>query len=147
MTAMSDYLEGQLVNHLFRTGTYTKPTVLAIALCTAAVTDTHTGALTGAEVGNAGSYARLSGAGTTNPLDANWAAASTGNGTTSNLQTLTFTAATADWGTVTHVAITDNLTYGAGNVLFYGSLTTSKIVNNGDTFQFAVGQLSIQLDN
>ena len=39
MSAMSNYLEDQLVKHLFRTGSFTKPTVIAVALCTSAPTD------------------------------------------------------------------------------------------------------------
>lgn len=142
MTAMSDYLESALIQHLFRTGTYTKPTTLAVALCTATLSDTFTGA-TLPEVGNAGAYARMS----LNPLDANWNNVTSGNGTTANTSALTWTAATADWGTITYVAIVDNPTYGAGDVMFWGSLTGSKVVSNGDTFQFASSQLSIQLDN
>lgn len=68
MSQMSDFLEGEVIKHIFRTGSFTKPTVLAIALCTAAPVDADTGALTGKEVANAGAYARQ----TLNPLDANW---------------------------------------------------------------------------
>lgn len=139
MTAMSQYLETQLITHLFLSGTYTKPTVLAIALSTAALSSTYTGSLTGAEVYNSGSYGRQALA----PSSSNWAAVS--NGTTSNTPAITFPAATLDWGTITNVAICDSTTYGGGNVLFWGTLTGNKIVSNGDTFQFAAGQLSLQL--
>ncbi len=142
MTAMSNYLESQVIQHIFRTATFTKPTALAIALCTAAPTDTHTGANI-PEVANSGSYARQS----LNPLDANWADVSGGNGTTSNSSAITFPAATGDWGTITHVAIVDNSTYGSGNMFFWGSLTVTKIVTNGDTFQFATSQLSVRVDD
>ena len=143
MANMSDYLETQLINHVFRTSSYTKPSTLAIALCTSAPTDSDTGSLTGKEVSNAGSYARVA----LNPLDANWAATSGGNGTTSNVSTITFPTATADWGTVTHVAICDSSTYGGGNLLFWGPLTASKTVSNGDTLTLSASGLSVQLDN
>jgi hypothetical protein len=145
MAAMSDYLAGQIIAHIFRTASFTKPTTLAIALCSSAPVDTDTGALAGKEIANAGSYARQ----TLNPLDANWAApsGSPSNDTTSNTPAITFPTATADWGTITYVAICDSATYGGGNLLFYGPLTVSKTVSNGDTFQFAVGQLSLQVDN
>ena len=52
MAAMSDYLEVELIKHIFRTGSMTKPTVLAVALCTAATSDSQTGA-TITEVTNA----------------------------------------------------------------------------------------------
>jgi len=144
MTAMADYLETQIITHLFRTGTFTKPTVLAVALCTVAPVDADTGALTAKEVSTSGTaYGRQA----VNPLDANWGLPTGANGTTTNVNAITFTAATADWSTVVAVAICDSTTAGAGNLLFYGTLTGNKIVNNGDTFQFAVGQLSIQIDN
>lgn len=137
---MSDFLEGEVIKHIFRTGSFTKPTVLAIALCTAAPVDADTGALTGKEVANAGAYARQ----TLNPLDANWTAPGVG-GLTDNASAITFPAATANWGTVTHVAITDSATFGAGNLLLYGTLDVSKVVNNGDTFKFNIGDLNVTM--
>jgi hypothetical protein len=36
----------------------------------------------------------------------------------------------------------------AGNLLWYGNLSVSKTVNNGDAApSFGIGQLSIQIDN
>jgi hypothetical protein len=144
MASMSDYLETNLINHIFRTGSFAKPSTIAIALCTAAPTDASTGA-TITEVANTGGYARVNvGA----PADANWAATSGGNGTTSNMAAITFPTATADWNApVTHVAVVDSATYGAGNVLFWGALASPKTVTNGDTFQFAISQIQIQIDN
>ncbi len=143
MANMTDYLEGQLVAHLFRTATYTKPTVLAIALSTSnTLDDTATGASM-SEVTNANSYARQ----TLNPLDANWAAIAGNNGTTSNTPAITFPTASGSWGNVQAVVITDNATHGAGNALFYGNLSVAKTVTNGDTFSFAANALTIQLDN
>jgi len=142
MTAMANYLESSLIQHLFRTGTFTKPTVVAIALCTSAPTDASTGA-TIPEVSDAGSYARYA----LNPLDANWANVTAGDGTTNNVGAATFTTATGDWGTISHVAILDNTTHGAGNLFFWGALTASKVVGNGDTFQFSAAQLTIRIDD
>ena len=137
MSAMSDYLEGEVIKHIFRTGSFTKPTVLAVALCTAATSDSQTGA-TITEVANAGAYART----VLNPLDANWTAPGVG-GLTDNAAEITFPTATAGWGTVTHIAICDSATWGAGNVLLHGALTVSKTVNSGDTFKFAIGALDV----
>jgi hypothetical protein len=58
---------------------------------------------------------------------------------------VTFDAATASWGTITHVAVMDNDTEGAGNVLFWGAVTTSKTIDTGDTFQITSGNLTISL--
>jgi hypothetical protein len=137
MSKMSDYLEGQLRAHLFRTATMSKPTVIAVALHTADPTD----AGTGAEVANAGGYARVTRA----PLDANWTAASATDGNTDNAAAITFPAPVgANWGVVTHFAIWDSLTYGAGNLICYGALTTPKTINDGDAApSFAIGALDI----
>lgn len=140
MAKMSDYLEDELIKHLFRTGSFTKPTVMAISLCTADPTDSGTGASM-SEVANSGAYARVD----VPPLDANWRATVAQDGETNNVAAITFTTATGSWGTVTHVAICDSATHGAGNMLFYGALTASKTVANGETFEFAIGALTITL--
>lgn len=151
MANMSNYLENALVDHLFRDTAFTKPSTLAVALCTAAPTDASTGA-TITEVTNAGSYARVNlAASTTNwaNTQASGSGASSGtSGTTSNSSVITFPTASADWsGPITHIAILDSTTHGAGNVLFWGALSVSKTVTNGDTLSFAANQLSVQIDN
>lgn len=140
MTAMSDWLEGQVRAHIFRTSSFTKPTVLAISLHTADPTDV-TATAAANEVANAGAYARVS----RNPLDANWTAASATDGKTDNAAAITFPAPSgANWGVVTHFGIWDSATYGAGNLLFHGSLTTPKTINDGDAApSFAIGALAI----
>ncbi len=132
MSAMTDYLEVELRKHVFRTGSFTKPTVLAVALFTAAPSD----AGGGTEV-TGGSYARVNRA----PLDANWTAASATDGLTDNAAVITFPTATASWGTVTHFAIFDALT--TGNMLIWGALTVSKPVGSGDTFSFNAGDIDV----
>ena len=133
MAAMSDYLEGEIIKHIFRTSSFTKPSVLAVALFTAAPSD----AGGGTEV-SGNSYARA----TLNPADANWAAPSAGNGVTSNSGVINFATPTgAGWGNVTHFGVFDASS--AGNLLFHGSLATSKTINAGDTVSFAAGQLQV----
>lgn len=117
-----------------------------VALYTANPSDTGGGTeVTG------GSYARVAVASTL----ANWAGtqssasttASTGTGgTTSNNNSITFPAPTANWGVVTGMAIYDALT--GGNELWWAALTASKTVNNGDAAPvFSAAALSVQLDN
>ena len=133
MSALSDYLEDKIRMHVFRTGTFTKPSVLAVALYTAAPGETGGGT----EV-SGGSYARVQ----RDPLDANWTAASATNGLTDNAAALTFPAPTANWGSVTHLAILDATS--GGNFMVYGALTTPKTVNSGDPAPaFAAGALSV----
>tara|TARA_R110000772_G_scaffold6215_4_gene21765 strand:- start:871 stop:1314 length:444 start_codon:yes stop_codon:yes gene_type:complete len=67
------------------------------------------------------------------------------NGTVATSGTVTFPTATADFGTVSHVAIMDGNTAGAGNVIFYGDLTSAKLIESGDTFQITAGSLTITL--
>ena len=132
MASMSDYLEVEVRKHIFRTGSFTKPTVLAVALFTAAPSDSGGGTeVTG------GSYARVD----VPPLDANWTGASSTSGLTDNAAAITFPTATADWGTITHVGIFDATT--SGNLLFWGALAANKTVTNGDTFSFATGALDV----
>lgn len=133
MSQFSDYLEDKLRQHVFRTGSYTKPTVLAVALYTAAPGE----AGGGTEV-SGGSYARVQ----RDPLDANWTAPDTTGGLTDNAAALTFPTPSAGWGVVTHTAILDATS--GGNFLFYGALTTPKTINNGDPAPaFAVGAMDV----
>lgn len=146
MASMSNYLENKLIDLIFRGGTFTTPAGLYVALFTAAPSD----AGGGTEV-TGGSYARVNLA----PTATNWAstggATTTTNpsagtsGTTSNNVAIAFPTATADWGTATHVGIFDAAT--AGNLLFWGPLTTSQVISSGGTYSFAISQLSEQIDN
>lgn len=146
MAAMSNFLENKLVDHLFRGISFTAPTAIWVALFTATPND----AGGGTEV-TGGSYARVA----LNPSFSNWQGTggettntpSAGtSGTTSNNATITFPAPTANWGTITSFALFDASS--GGNMFFYGALTQSKNVNNGDAApSFAVSALSIQLDN
>jgi hypothetical protein len=121
MSAMSDYLEVEIRKHIFRTGSFTKPTVLAIGLFTVAPSD----AGGGTEV-SGGNYARVQ----RDPLDANWTAPDGTGGVTKNAAAVTFPAPNADWGQVVAFGIFDNTS--GGNLLIHASLTTPKTVNNGD---------------
>lgn len=133
MAAMSDYLEQQILNHIFRnTAIFTPPANVYLALFTAAPSDSGGGT----EV-SGGSYARKTVSTTTQ-----WTAPGVA-GLTDNINAQAFATATANWGTITHVGIFDAVT--AGNLLFHGALTASKVVNSGDTFQFNAGDLDITL--
>lgn len=131
MTAMTDVLEGNVVMHCFRTGTWAKPAALLTALYTAMPGETGGGTeVTG------GSYARAA-CGNGAPLDANWAAPAGGNGTTNNLAAITFPAPTANWGTIVGMGeFFDTVLW------LYGALTVNKTVNNGDAApNFPIGSL------
>lgn len=128
MTAISNYLENLIINHTLRaTGTLPSPATVYVALFTTDPTD----AGSGTEVAG-GSYARTA-VTFSAPV----------NGVTSNSGTINFPAATAGWGTVTHIGIMDAAA--AGNLLYHGQLTSARVVNNGDTFTIPAGNLSVTL--
>lgn len=143
MASASNYLENQIIDHIFRAGTFTKPSALYIALYTSATSD----AGGGTEV-NGGGYARAQ----LNPSNSNWTStqggtsgASSGTGgSTSNAVAITYEAPTDNWGTITHIGILDSLS--GGNLLAHGALTNPKTVNNGDpapTFPIGAIVLSV----
>lgn len=133
MAAMTDYLEGELRKHIFRTASFTKPTVLAVALFTSAPSD----AGGGTEV-SGGSYARA----TLNPSDANWNADGSDAGHVSNAAAIIFPAPTGNWGTVTHFGIFD--AEALGNMLFHGALDDPRTINSGDAApQYDVDELDV----
>jgi hypothetical protein len=135
MANASDYLEVELRKHIFRTGSFTKPTVLGVALFT--VTPSDSGG--GTEV-SGGSYARVD----VPPLDANWTAASATDGLTDNAAAITFPTPSANWGTIVAFGIFDATT--GGNLLVWGPITPNKTVNNGDPApSFAIGALDITI--
>ena len=141
MTAMTNYLEGALIDHLFRnTATLTKdtPANWFIGLMTAAHGEDGTG---GTEV-SGGSYARVSvarGTGTwTKTL-------STNTYTVNNTSTITFPTPSANWGVVTHVAIFSAST--SGNCVLEAALQFAKTINNGDPApKFNAAELKFTFD-
>jgi len=138
MSAASNYLENKVLDHVLRVASFTQPSGLWLALFNntsgAAATNLEAGTLTDETSTSGTAYARQA---------VTFAAASSGSAATS--ATVTFPAATANWGTITHVAIMDGGTAGAGNVLFWGAVTTSKTIETGDTFQVSSGNLTVSL--
>lgn len=142
MSAMSDYLENKLIDHVFRGQSYSTP-VLYVGLLTAAPSD----AGGGTEVsGNA--YARVKAAAGASQALTDWKSTQNDNlassgtgGNTTNTNAVNFPTPTGTWGTVTHFGIYDALT--GGNLLFWGSLTIAKTINQSDTVTFPAASLSI----
>lgn len=64
-------------------------------------------------------------------------------GTVSNTAAVTFDTATALWGTVTGVGLSYTLASGGDDLLYFGALGTSKVVDVGDQLNFAIGALSV----
>lgn len=129
MAALSDYAEKLLLDWMMTTGSATRPTAWYVGLFTSAPSD----AGGGTEVSGSG-YARES---------VTFGAATSGGGTTSNTGAVSFTASGGSWGTITHIGIFDAST--AGNLLWHGALTASKTVADGDTLEFATGNIDLTL--
>lgn len=134
--SFSDYAEVALLEHLVGKTSYAVPTV-AVGLCTADPTDAGVGSSCN-EVTSGNSYARTVTAGL-------WEAAASPGGTIQNASDITFPEASGSWGTVTHFALFDSASYGAGNMLAHGDLGASKAIGNGDTPKFAAGDIDISL--
>lgn len=64
-------------------------------------------------------------------------------GSVSNSANVTFDAATASFGTVSHLGIFDASS--SGNLLFHGALDASKSIDTGDTFQITTGNLTVTM--
>lgn len=125
MSAKSNYLEGKLIEHVLRNVSYTSPSTVYLSLHTADPTE----AGSGAEVSGNG-YGRQ-------PI----AFGAHSDGACSNSAVEEFTASGGSFGTVTHFGIFDASS--SGNLLYYGALTASKVVADGDTLKFAIGSITI----
>jgi hypothetical protein len=136
MSAASDFTENLALNYLLTTDSNTRPTEWYLAL----FTNTSGNAATNLEAGTLTDEISISGTAYAREAIA-FNTATTG--TSSSDGTVTFDAATANWGTITHVAVMDAST--AGNVLFYGAVTTPKTIETGDTFQVTDGNLTVSL--
>jgi len=152
MSAASNFLEAKLLDHVLRFGNgsvtvgtgsgYAPPATLYLALfvntSTNAATNLEAGTLTDEVVATSTAYARQ-------VITFN-AATGTAPCFSANTSTITFpTCTNLAWGTITHVAIMDGATRGAGTVLFYGQVTTSKTIDVGDTFQVSATNLTVAL--
>lgn len=129
MAALSDYAEKLLLDWLMTTGSATRPTAWYVALYTAAPSDSGGGT----EVSGFG-YSRQA---------LTVSAGATPGGTTSNTAALTFTASGGNWGIVTHIGIFDAAT--AGNLLWHGSMTAQKQIDDGDTLEFSIGNIDLTI--
>ena len=125
--SFSNYLETELLDHVFANNAYTSPSAVYLGLHTSNPDEDASGT----EV-SGGSYARQT------------AAFSVTGNTATTTAAIEFPTATADWGTVTHVAVYDALT--TGNMLAYAALSASKNISSGDVFRVPTGDLDITLD-
>lgn len=128
MAKFSNYLENKLLDHVLRNVSYTSPSTVYVGLYTSDPTDANTGT----EV-SGGSYARQSISVTT-----------ASGGIVTSSADVTFPQATASWGTITHLGLSDAIT--SGNLLMHSSVTTSKSVDSGDVVKINTGSLTVSID-
>ena len=127
--SFSDYLETELLDHVFTNSAYTSPSAVYVSLHTANPDEDGSGA----EVTTSGTaYVRQAGT------------FSVSGNTATTTAAVEYPTATASYGTVTHVGIYDAST--GGNLLAYAALTTSKAIASGDVFRIPAGDLDITLD-
>lgn len=131
--SFSDFLENELLDHVWSAATYSAPANIHVALSTTTPNDDGTNFTEPAS-----NYARVQV--TNNATE--WPAAS--GGAKSNANDITFVAASGSWGTITHFGMYDAATM--GNLLAWGALNTSKAIDSGDTAKFAATDLAITLD-
>jgi len=125
--SFTNFLETEILDHVFAGAAYTAPSTKYIGLFTAAPGETGGGT----EVSGS-AYARQS------------MAFATSGDTTSNSSAVEFPTATGSWGTITHVGIFDASS--SGNLMVYATLTASKAITTGDVFRVPSGDLDITLN-
>lgn len=121
--AKSTYLENKILDHTLRNTAFTSPTTVYLALFTSNPGESGSGSeVTG------GSYARQT---------ITFGAASGGVSASSNSQTFT----SLPTATITHLGIYDASS--GGNLLYYGSFSTSITVSSGDNITIDSGDITV----
>jgi len=125
MSAMSDHLENEILDHILSVGSYTMPSAVYLGLSVASMADDASGT----ELSGSG-YARQA---------VTFSAAS--GGTTSNSGAITFPTATGSWGSVGYWSLWDAAS--SGNMLLHGSFSAAKSIASGDVLRVSAGDLDI----
>ena len=125
MSALSDYAENKILDHLLGTSAFTHPSQAYLGLSTGSFGDDNSGTeLSGSN------YSRVA---------INFDAAS--GGTTDNSAAVEFAAATGTWGSVSHFGIFDASS--SGNLLVHGAFSAAKTITSGDILRGAAGDLDV----
>ena len=125
--SFSNTYETNVLTWTFTTGAVTRPTAWYIGLFTS-----DPGEAQGGTEVSGGSYVReavtftVSGETATNSAASEWP------------------VATANWGTITHIAVYDAST--SGTQIAYAALTSSKTISTGDVLRIPAGDLDITLN-
>jgi hypothetical protein len=125
MSAMSDHLENEILDHILSVGSYTMPSAVYLGLSVASMGDDASGT----ELSGSG-YARQA---------VTFSAAS--GGTTSNSAAITFPTATGSWGSIGYWSLWDASS--SGNMLLHGAFSSAKTIASGDVLRVSAGDLDI----
>lgn len=125
MSAMSDHLENEILDHILSVGSYTMPSAVYLGLSVASMGDDASGT----ELSGSG-YARQA---------VTFSAAS--GGTTSNSAAITFPTATGTWGSIGYWSLWDASS--SGNMLLHGAFSSAKTIASGDVLRVSAGDLDI----
>ena len=135
--SFSDFLELELLDHVFGAASYSAPATLYVALYTVAPSDSGGGTEVSTSVWT--NYARV--AKTNNAT--NFPAASAG--AKSNGNAIDFGTATISGTAPVVVAVGILDASSGGNLLAWADLAANKTIDNGDAVSFATGDLDITL--
>lgn len=155
MAAFSDYLESGLLHHIFRNGSFEKPSGIFIALTSGTPVDSDTGSTipelpSGVDEVDTG-YKRANLGDPSSVGDAIWSFTTTNDddpkggvsGVVGNSDPITFETALTDWGWVSGVAICDSGV--GGNLLMHAELGNARKIYIGDSVKFDTDTLQISL--
>ena len=132
MSALSNYLENEILDHMLGGGDFTRPASVFIALFTAEPSDDG-----GGTEAAGGDYARVE---VVNNLT-NFPASV--NGVKSNGTEISFPSPGASWGTIKAVGVFDALS--GGNLLMHSLLPQQVTIASGDTPSWPIGTLSFSI--
>ncbi len=154
MPAISNYMQSGLLQHIFRDGSFPKPTSIAIALTSGVPLATQTGAtipeMASTLNGSGTGYSRLALGDPSNEGDGLWsylpADYAAGSGVIRNASQFAFDTALCDWGWISGIAVLDSSTTGSGNLLYFAQLTNPRTIFMGDGPKFDASIINIKLN-
>lgn len=134
-----EYLSQLMLNYIFNGAAWTQPTHVYLALFSV----TPSISSTGTEVPSSGAYARVSISVASS--NTNWATISGSTTTVTSQAAFTFPTATGDWASAANLVAAGFWdASSSGNLYYWGALTESKPVLNGDTASTASSAVTVQ---
>ena len=139
--SFTNYLENNILDHIFGGGNYTRPGTVEVGLSVTAINEDGTN-INEPLAGNG--YARV----TVDNDTVTWenavtaeAGEWTGQGTKVNKIEIVFPEATGNWGEITHFFIGDGT-----NIMGYGALEVPRTVGAGQVVKFEAETLQVTMD-